>query len=77
MTWILLVSAGASLVALANISLKHGLTQVNTLLSQASLTFQSIPYLISNLYIWLGILALVSGFACWLVGLSRIQLSTA
>lgn len=77
MMWILLVSVAATLVALANISLKHGLTQVTTSLPQASLNFHSIPYLASNLYIWLGILGLVSGFACWLTGLSRIQLSNA
>lgn len=77
MIWILLISAAAALVALANISLKHGLTQVNNLLSQASLTLQAIPLLASNLYIWLGILGLVLGFVCWLAGMSHTQLSNA
>jgi len=77
MIWILLVSTAAVLVAFANVSLKYGLSQVNTLLSQASLTYQSIPYLASNLYIWLGMLGLVSGFVCWLAGMSHIQLSNA
>lgn len=77
MIGILLIVAAGTLVALANISLKQGLTQVNSLLSQTSLTLQGIRYLAGNIYIWLGMLGLGLGFVFWMAGMARTQLSSA
>ncbi len=77
MHWILFVLIGATMAALANVSLKHGLTQISTVLPQISLNVQSIYHLGSNLYIWLGLTCFGIGFFFWLVGLSRAGLSNA
>ena len=77
MHWILFVLMGATMAALANISLKHGLTQINATLPQLSLNLQSIYHLASNLYIWLAVMGFGTGFFLWSVGLSRAKLSNA
>jgi multidrug transporter EmrE-like cation transporter len=77
MTWIFLVSAGAILAALSNISLKHGLTQVSVLVPEVYNVFQRIPYLATNLFIWLGVVGLGAAFLCWLTGLSQVKLNIA
>ncbi len=77
MIWIVLVLIGAVLAALSNISLKHGLTQINSLLPEAYLTFQRIPYLAGNLYIWLGLIGLGTAFLFWMMGLSYVKLNNA
>ena len=75
MVSILLVSVGAVLAALSNISLKHGLVQVDALLPHTSAFFQRIPYLASNLFIWLGMIGLGTAFLFWIAGLSNMKLS--
>lgn len=77
MTWIFLVSAGAIMAALSQISLKHGLTQINALVPEVSSIFQRIPYWATNLYIWLGIVGFGVAFFCWLAGLSHVKLNVA
>ncbi len=77
MQWIVFVLMGAAMAALANISLKHGLTQISAVLPQLSLDIQSGYQLVSNLYIWLGLIGFGTGFIFWLVGLSRAGLSSA
>ena len=77
MHWLLFVLMGATMAALANISLKHGLTQINTVLPQISPNLQSIYHLASNLYIWLALIGFGTGFLFWLVGLSQAKLSNA
>ena len=77
MHWILFVLVGATMAALANMSLKHGLTQINAVLPQLSINIQSIQHLASNLFIWLGLMCFGVGFFFWLVGLSRAGLSSA
>ena len=77
MTWILLVSAGAILAALSNISLKHGLTQINALIPEAYTIFQRIPHLATNVFIWLGMIGLGTAFLCWMAGLSQVKLNSA
>lgn len=74
MTWIFLVSAGV-LAALSNISLKHGLTQVNALVPEVFPVLQRIPYWAGNLYIWLGLMGLGTAFLCYLAGLSHVRLN--
>lgn len=75
--WVVLVLIGAVLAALSNISLKHGLTQINALLPRIPFTFQRIPYLAGNLYIWLGLIGLGAAFLFWMMGLSRVKLNNA
>jgi len=77
MTWIFWVSAGAILAALSNISLKHGLTQVSSLIPETYSLFQKLPYWAGNLYIWLGLVGLGAAFFCWLAGLSHVRLNIA
>ena len=77
MHWILFVLMGATIAAFANISLKHGLSQINTTLPQLSLNLQSIYHLATNLYIWLAVVGFGTGFFLWSVGLSRAELSSA
>ena len=76
MHWLLFVLIGAAVAALANISLKHGLTQINAVLPRLSLDLQSIYHLVSNLYIWLGLCGLGIGFFFWLLGLSQTKLNS-
>ncbi len=76
MSWIFLVSAGI-IAALSQVSLKHGLTQVNALVPEAYSVLQRIPYWAGNLYIWLGLVGLGTAFLCWLAGLSHVRLNIA
>ena len=76
MNWLFLVSAGI-LVALSQISLKHGLTQVNVLIPEVYSVFQRMPYWATNLYIWLGIIGFGIAFLFWLAGLSHVKLNIA
>ena len=75
--WVLFVLIGSAMAALGNISLKYGLTQVNTMLPHLSPNLQTIYHLASNLYIWLGLASFGMGFLCWLTGLSQVKLSNA
>lgn len=75
--WLLLVSVGSILAALSNISLKYGLAQVNALLPEDPSVLQRIPYLVSNLYLWLGLVGLGTAFFFWIAGLSQVKLSHA
>ncbi len=77
MTWVFLVSAGAVLAALSNISLKHGLTQIGILAPGAASIFQKMPHLMTNPFIWLGVIGLGTALLCWLTGLSQVKLNTA
>jgi multidrug transporter EmrE-like cation transporter len=77
MMWIFLVSAGAILAALSQISLKHGLTQVHALLPEATSLLQRIPYWATNLYLWLGLVGLATALVCWVAGLSQVKLNIA
>ena len=76
MSWIFLVSAGL-LAAISNISLKHGLTQVNFLIPETLAAWQRIPYWAGNLYIWLGLMGLGTAAFCYLAGLSHTKLNIA
>ncbi len=76
MIWVFLVSTGI-LVALSQISLKYGLTQINALVPEAYSVFQRIPYLATNLYIWLGLVGFGMAFLFWLAGLSHVKLNIA
>ena len=75
--WIFFISAGAILVALSQILLKYGLTQINALVPEVSSILQRIPYWATNLYIWLGIVGFGIAFLCWLAGLSHVKLNIA
>ena len=74
---ILLISAGAVCAALSHISLKHGLVQIDALLPHASPIFQRIPYLASNLFIWLGLVGFGVSFLFWIAGLANVKLGHA
>jgi len=76
MSWIFLVSAGI-LAAISNISLKHGLIQVNSSIPETLAAWQRIPYWGSNLYIWLGLMGLGTAAFCYLSGLSHTRLNVA
>ena len=77
MHWILFVLVGATMAALANMSLKHGLTQIDAVLPQLSINIKSMQHMAGNIYIWLGLASFGAGFFFWLVGLSRAGLSSA
>jgi small multidrug resistance pump len=76
MPW-LLVAAGSILGALSNISMKHGLMQVDALVPTTSSLWQKFPYFTHNLFIWLGIFGFGSAFLLWVTALSNLKLGHA
>jgi multidrug transporter EmrE-like cation transporter len=77
MPWLLVVAAGSILGALSNISIKHGLLQVDTLVPATASLWQKIPYFAHNLFIWLGLIGFGTAFLLWLTALSNLKLGHA
>jgi multidrug transporter EmrE-like cation transporter len=77
MPWLLLVAAGSIFGALSNLSIKHGLLQVDTLVPATSSIWQKIPYCAGNLFIWLGLAGLGIAFSLWIIALSNLKLGHA
>jgi multidrug transporter EmrE-like cation transporter len=77
MPWLLVVAAGSVLGALSNISIKHGLIQVDALVPATSSLWQKIPYFAGNLFIWLGLVGLGTAFLLWITALSNLKLGHA
>ncbi len=77
MPWLLVVAAGSIFGALSNISIKHGLLQVDAILPAASSFGQKIPYFAGNIFIWLGLAGLATAFLLWITALSHLKLGYA
>jgi multidrug transporter EmrE-like cation transporter len=77
MPWLLLVAAGSVFAAFSNISIKHGLLQVDALIPATSSLWQKIPYIAGNLFIWLGLAGLGTAFLLWILALSNLRLGHA
>ena len=77
MPWLLLVAAGSIFGALSNISIKHGLTQVDALAPATLSLWQKMPYFAGNLFIWLGLFGLGCAFLLWITALSNLKLGHA
>jgi multidrug transporter EmrE-like cation transporter len=77
MPWMLVVAAGSILGALSNISIKHGLLQVDSLVPVTASLWQKIPYFAGNLFIWLGLVGLGTAFLLWIAALSNLRLGLA
>ncbi len=77
MPWLLLVAAGSILGALSNLSIKHGLLQVDDLIPVASSVWHKIPHFASNVFIWLGLVGLGMAFSLWIIALSNLKLGHA
>lgn len=77
MPWLLLVAVGSVLAALSNISIKHGLLQVDALVPTTSSLWQKIPYFAGNLFVWLGLAGLGIAFLLWILALSNLKLGHA
>ena len=76
MPWLLLVAA-AVIAALSNISIKHGLVQVDAVIPVTSSLWQKLLYFASNLFVWLGLAGLGTSFLMWILALSNLKLSNA
>ena len=77
MPWLLLVAAGSVFAAFSNISIKHGLLQVDALIPATASLWQKIPYFAGNLFIWLGLAGLGTAFLLWIAALSNLKLGHA
>ena len=77
MLWFLVITAGAVLAALSNISIKHGLIQVDALVSATTSLWQKFPYFAGNVFIWIGLVGLGAAFLLWIFALSNLKLSDA
>ena len=77
MPWLLLVATGSILAALSNISIKHGLIQIDAIVPITSSLWQKIPYFAGNLFIWLGLIGLGMAFLAWISALSNLKLGYA
>jgi multidrug transporter EmrE-like cation transporter len=75
--WLLLVVGASIMGALANISIKHGLLQVDALLTTPVSLWQRIPLFASNAFIWLGLAGLGMAFLLWIIALSNLRLGHA
>jgi multidrug transporter EmrE-like cation transporter len=77
MPWLVLVAAGSIMGALSNISIKHGLLQVDAMVPATATLWQKIPYFAGNLFIWLGLAGLGCAFLLWILALSNLKLGYA
>ncbi len=77
MPWLLLVVVVSILGALANISIKHGLVQVDALLPATASLWEKMPHFAINLYIWIGLAGLGMAFLLWIMALSNLKLGYA
>jgi multidrug transporter EmrE-like cation transporter len=77
MPWMLLVIAGSIFGALSNLSIKHGMMQVDTLIPATASLWQKVPYFAGNIFIWLGLAGLATAFLLWITALSNLKLGYA
>jgi multidrug transporter EmrE-like cation transporter len=77
MPWLLLVVAGSICGALSNISIKHGLMQVDALVPATTSFWHKIPYFAGNAFIWLGLVGLGTAFLLWIISLYNLKLGHA
>ena len=77
MLWLLVVAAASVLAALSNISIKHGLIQIDAQLSATTSLWQNIPHFAGSIFIWLGLAGLGTAFLLWITALSNLRLGYA
>jgi drug/metabolite transporter (DMT)-like permease len=74
---ILLILAGVSLNAAAQILMRTGMLKVGEINFGASALFKALPEMLSNGFLWLSILCYGVSVITWMMVLSRVEVSFA
>lgn len=77
LTNLLLILTGVLLNAGAQLVLKKGMSQIGAIQVDISSIMYMLTKILSNIYVWLGLIFYVISFVVWLMVLSRVDVSYA